>query len=301
MSAPTETETLRTGAPLAFAALVVGAIAMGISPIFVRLADVGPFTSAFWRVFLALPILYLWALRDEGGRFSRIMDSWLRPAIVAGVFFAGDLFFWHLSILTTTVANATFFATMAPVFVLLVVWLFFGERIERRSVMGLGFCLFGGAMLIGASLKIAPERLVGDGYGLITAMFFAGYIIALGIARARGVSAGKASFQLTAVCAAILFIIAILFERQFFPASLEGWAAVIALAIITQVGGQGLLAYALGHLPASYSSLVMFLEGIAAAFLGWLVLSEALTLLQCAGAAMIFYGVFHARPRRTTA
>ena len=298
MTAPAETETLRTGAPLAFAALVVGAIAMGMSPIFVRLADVGPFTSAFWRVCLALPILYLWALRDEGGQFSRITSGWLWPTVIAGVLFAGDLFFWHLSILTTTVANATFFATMAPVFVLLVVWLFFGERIARRSIIGLGFCLAGGAMLIGASMRIAPERLVGDGYGLVTAMFFAGYIIALGIARARGVSAGKASFQLTVVCAAILFVIAVLFEDQFFPQSAGGWAAVIALAVITHVGGQGLLAYALGHLPASYSSLVMFLEGVAAAILGWLVLSEALTLLQCLGAAAIFYGVFHARPRQ---
>ena len=42
----------------AFAALVVGAMAMGVSPIFVRLADVGPFASAFWRVTLALPALW---------------------------------------------------------------------------------------------------------------------------------------------------------------------------------------------------------------------------------------------------
>ena len=55
----------------AFVALVVGAVAMGASPTFVRLADVGPFTSAFWRVALALPILYAWmrfAERDGAPR-----------------------------------------------------------------------------------------------------------------------------------------------------------------------------------------------------------------------------------------
>jgi drug/metabolite transporter (DMT)-like permease len=99
------------GAP--FAALVAGALAMGLSPIFVRLADVGPFASAFWRVALALPLLWAWlkiaeAREPSDGRIGR-------ADIFAGLAFAGDLFFWHLSIVTTSVANATFFATCAPI------------------------------------------------------------------------------------------------------------------------------------------------------------------------------------------
>src|ERR1700721_1276569 len=93
-----------------FAALVIGALAMGASPIFVRLADVGPFTSAFWRVALALPVLYLWMRISERGQTQPI-KMFSRPTIWAGLGFSADLFFWHLSIVTTTVANATFFAT----------------------------------------------------------------------------------------------------------------------------------------------------------------------------------------------
>ena len=96
------------GAP--FAALVVGALAMGISPIFVRLADVGPFASAFWRVTLALPLLWAW-LRLAEARRRRPTGGSAAPTLLAGLAFAGDLFFWHLSIVTTSVANATFFAT----------------------------------------------------------------------------------------------------------------------------------------------------------------------------------------------
>src|SRR5215468_5565963 len=54
---------------LAFGALVLGAVAMGASPVFVRLADVGPQASAFWRAFLALPFLWIWA-RWEARRQS---------------------------------------------------------------------------------------------------------------------------------------------------------------------------------------------------------------------------------------
>ena len=120
------------GAP--FAALVAGALAMGISPIFVRLADVGPFASAFWRVTLALPLLWAWlkiaeAREPSDGRIGR-------ADIFAGLAFAGDLFFWHLSIVTTSVANATFFATCAPIWVVAFGWLLFGERAARQHAGG---------------------------------------------------------------------------------------------------------------------------------------------------------------------
>lgn len=93
----------RSRVALAFAALVLGAVAMGASPIFVRLADVGPYASAFWRCFLALPFLALWALAEKGPPLSAGID---RSVWLSGLFFAGDLFFWHLAILATTIANA---------------------------------------------------------------------------------------------------------------------------------------------------------------------------------------------------
>lgn len=109
---------------LAFLALLVGGAAIGFSAIFVRLADVGPLQSAFWRVALAVPFLAAWAawtLRRERansapGVAPRTRMS-LLPLLAAGAFFAGDLAFWHLSIVYTTVANASLLANSAPVFV----------------------------------------------------------------------------------------------------------------------------------------------------------------------------------------
>src|SRR5262245_48527994 len=78
----------------AYAALVVGAIAMGASPIFVRLADVGPYASAFWRTALALPFLYAWMKLEDAGR----APAWPRldrQLVLCGLLFTGDLFFWH--------------------------------------------------------------------------------------------------------------------------------------------------------------------------------------------------------------
>ena len=279
-----------------FAALVVGACAMGASPIFVRLAapEIGPFASAFWRVALALPLLYGW-MRLEAAPARRRPDG---PILLAGAAFAGDLVFWHLAILATTVANATFFATTAPVFVILITWLVFRRAVGGRTWSGLALCLAGGAALIGQSLEVAPGRITGDLYGIVTAIFFALYF--LGVSRARaGSGAGRVTFLSTLVTAAIVLVVAVAFdESRFWPASPGVWAALGGLAIISQAGGQGLLAVALGRLPAVFSSLVIFLEAMFAAAAGWVVLGEALSAVQYAGGALILAGIWLSRPRR---
>jgi drug/metabolite transporter (DMT)-like permease len=288
---------LETGFASAFAALCAAAVSMGISPIFVRFAaaDVGPFASAFWRVALALPVLYAWVRLEEAKTPARGL-SFSRGTVLAGAAFAGDLFFWHLSILNTTVANATFFATTAPIFVVLVAWLVLRRRVSRGTVLGLILCVLGGLSLIGQSVQVNPARILGDLFGVATAVFFALYFLAVERAR-KGGGAARVTFELTLVTTAILFVIALLFDGRLIPRTQEGIAALIAMAWISHAGGQGLLSIALGRLPAVFSSLVIFLEAIAAAAFGWIILGERLTLVQVMGGALILFGIWIARPR----
>src|SRR3954467_2250784 len=171
MTSSDTTARLDSGAASALIALVAGAVALGFSAIFVRLAaaeGIGPFASAFWRVALSLSVLYGW-MRLEEARDSPPRKVLGRASLLAGLAFAGDLFFWHLAILDTTVANATFFATTAPVFVILIVWLVLRQHVAGATFVGLLLCLCGGAALIGQSLQVDPGRVRGDLYGVATA------------------------------------------------------------------------------------------------------------------------------------
>ena len=277
-----------------FAALVTGAVAMGISPIFVRLADVGPFTSAFWRVALALPLLYAWMRLAEGA--ERSGQHFSKATILAGLAFAGDLFFWHLSIVHTSVANATFFATTAPIWVVLFGWLLFRQKVTAGVLVGLLLCLIGGAALLAQSFELKPAGALGDAFGIATGVFFGLYFLAVQAARKRA-SAARLTFEATLITAAILFVVAIVAERSMLPHSARGLAALIAMAWISHTGGQGLLSVALGRLPAAFSSLVIFLEAIAAAGFGWLVLAEPVSSIQALGGLAILGGIYVARPR----
>lgn len=290
---------LSTGGALAV--LVVGATAMGISPVFVRNAEVGPFASAFWRVVLALPLLYLWARASRTADSPSIADhARRRSVLLAGLFFAGDLLFWHVAILHTSIANATFLACLAPIWVALLSRATLEEAVSRRTLQGLGVCLPGAGLLIlssgtgtGAG---AGGHWLGDLYGIATSFFFGLYFLAVRSAR-RHMSAGDSTFLSSMVTAAILLVAALGAGEGFIPATWKGAGNLVALGVISHAGGQGLLAVALGILSASFSSLVIFVEAIAAAVFGWAFAGEPLSLLQVAGGLLILLGIWVARPR----
>jgi drug/metabolite transporter (DMT)-like permease len=293
-----DAEKPATGFAAAMTALIVGAMAMAISPVFVRLADVGPFASAFWRVALALPALWLWAsveIKAAGGHQRQI---WVLPPVIllVGLFFAGDLFFWHLAIVNTTIANATFLATMAPLWVVLGSGLFIGEPVTRATVVGLTVCIAGASVLIGSSYSFSPQNLLGDFYGIMTSLFFGAYFLGVRVAR-RSFGAGQIVFASTIVTMVVLFVVALIMEPTLVPASAGGVFALLALALVSHAGGQGLLAVALGALSAAFSSLVIFIEAIAAAGFAWLFLAEALNIWQGLGGLLILAGIWLARPR----
>jgi drug/metabolite transporter (DMT)-like permease len=197
----------------------------------------------------------------------------------------------------TTVANATFLATLAPVFVVLGSGLFLDERVGRAVFLGLGLCLLGAAALIGNSWSVNPGQLDGDLYGIATAFFFGAYFLAVRRAR-RAYGSGRTLFLSSLVTAAVLLAQAVVLEDRLWPAAPSAVAALLAMAWVSHAGGQGLLAFALGHLPAAFSALVIFLEAVAAALFGWLLLGEALGPLQALGAIAIFSGIYVARPAR---
>lgn len=283
---------------LALPFLFLGAIGIGFAPIFVRLSELGPITTAFYRLFLALPALWLWLALAERGRPTtaprpRRTGDWL-GLLAAGLFFAGDLSFWHWSIRLTSVANATLLANFAPVFVALAGFLLFAERFSRTFLTGMATALIGACVLMGGSVTIGASAVLGDVLGLTAALFYAGYIVAVARLRAHFSTAMIMAWSSLMTCAA-LFPTALISGEDLVPVTLYGWGVLVGLALVSQVGGQSLIAFALAHLPAAFSAVSLLLQPAVAALLAWILLDEALGPVQGAGALMILAGILVAR------
>ncbi|TBY49727.1 DMT family transporter [Rhizobium leguminosarum bv. viciae] len=277
----------------ALAALLLGGAAIGGSPIFVRLSEVGPMATAFWRVALALiPIVIVSLLKKERGPKQSLSDYAM--LILPGVMLALDLGAWHLSLTMTSVANATLLANLAPVFVTLIAFAFFSARISRVFLLGLVLALSGVVVLKGGPAAVGNGDLSGDGIAMIAAFFYACYILAIGRLRSR-FDTIRIMLWSTASAAAFIFPIGLIYEGHMLPATVYGWSIVFGLAFISHAGGQVAITYALAYLPAAFSSLTLLLQPVVAAILAWALLNEAIGTMQALGGAVVLAGIMVAR------
>ena len=276
--------------------LVLGALAIAFAPVLVRLTTTGPAAAGFWRLALALPMLTVAAVLARprasaaGGRAPPPLT------LLAGLFFALDLGFWHYGIKFTTVANATILANLSPVIVTLGAWLILRERPGRRFIAGLVLAM-AGTWLIAAFSRhgAAIDPALGDGLSLATAVWYAAYMLTVRAAR-QATSAARVMIWSSLFGAPLLLAAAFSLGERILPTSTEGWLACAGLGLV-HVIGQGAIAWALGRLPAALASVVILAQPVLSAILGWIVFGEAMAALQIAGAALALAGVALAQVR----
>jgi drug/metabolite transporter (DMT)-like permease len=278
----------------ALGALLAGATFIALSPIFVRVSEAGPTATAFWRVALAVPALWLVYWMKPKARTRRYSGKWVL-LIAAAFAFAGDLAFWHTSIQLTSVANSTLLANLASIFVTLAAWIFLRQRPTRLFLTGLGAALVGVTFLVRTSLQFSPSALLGDALGVATALFYAGYLLAVKGLRDRGETTLHLMAVTTTISAIVLFPVALATGEPMLPQTPSGWWILVGLALVSHAAGQGLIAYALAHLGAAFSSVSLLFQPVMAALFAWLLLGEPLAALQAAGGVIVLLGIYLAR------
>ena len=284
---------------LSLFALFAGAIFIALSPIWVRVSEVGPTASAFWRVTLAVPLLWILFAFNSKGKKTLDKGQFV-PLLATGLAFAGDLVFWHWSIQYTSVANSTLLANLASLFVTLAAWVLWKQRPSGLFVTGLAAALLGTGLLVRASVGFSPTALLGDALGVVTAMFYAWYLLSIKGLRDRGAATLQLMAVTTTITAVILLPVALASGELLLPPTGIGWLKLLGLAWISHAAGQGLIAYALAHLPAAFSAVGLLLQPAMAALFAWLLLAEPLSALQCAGGMVVLFGIYLAHRGRNS-
>lgn len=279
----------------AMGVLLLGACIIGLSPVLVRLTQTGPAAAGFWRLAVALPLLGAMTLRTSGsvGRPSRL-------ALAAGLAFALDLGFWHYGIKYTSVTNATVLSNLTPVVVTAFAWVVLGQRPRKLFLLAVAIAVAGAwimAMAKGGGPGVDPP--LGNALSAATALWYSLYMLAIGAAR-KSETASRLMFWSGLAGAPLILAAALLLHEPILPAAGAGWLACIGLGLM-HVAGQGSIAWAMGRLPTSTASVVVLVQPVVAAWLGYVMFGEAVGPMQAAGGAVALAGVVLAQwaSRRT--
>ncbi|MDX2235701.1 MAG: DMT family transporter [Hyphomonadaceae bacterium] len=277
----------RTRATLAVAG---GAAIIGLAPVGMRLSELGPMATGFWRFAFALPVL--WAVSRALAAPAPTRNDG-RLMVVAGLLFAMDLLLWHAALGYTTVANATLFSNMTPVIAAAAGWLLFKERLGAPWFVGAALAVLGAVAMSYGRAQQGQGALIGDLLGIASMVWYAAYLVMMRGVRDR-VTASTAMLVTTAAAMAGAAVATVVMGEPFLPAqnTWAAWGVLIFLGVFVHSCGQGFIAYGLGKLPIALSTILLFVQPVAAAAFGWVLFDEPLGAVGLGGAALILVGVF---------
>lgn len=276
---------------LAYAALSAAIAGISWSAIFVRWAEIPGSASAFYRVLIAGAVLIPW--RAVRGATRTVPDrAAVWTAVAGGVFFALDLALWNTAVLRTQVAVASILGNNTPIFVGLMSWFVLRRRPRASFWIGLALAMAGALAIMSVNLTgLGAGSVSGDLMALAASVFFAAYLITTERIRA---SMDTLTFNTLAIAGSIatLLVVCVALDLPMTGYSTRTWLALAGLGLVSQLGAYYALVYALGHLPATITSVGLLAQVPFTAILAALFLREPLTPIQLAGGAVVLAGIY---------
>ncbi|MBM4478085.1 EamA family transporter [Rhodococcus hoagii] len=280
---------------------VAGAACISLTAVFIRLADVSPATSVFFRCALALPPLAVLAWREHR-RSRRTSRADAVRFAVAGALLGIDFALWSQAIMLVGAGISTVLVNIQVTVVPLLSFLFLGTRIPARFVATIpvlfaGIALTAGVVDDGAT---SPDLLWGTLLALLSGVAYAGYIFVVG-GRGTAATAGTQVLVSTAAAGVVGSALGSVWGTVDLA---PGWAAfgwLAALAVSAQVLGWMLLGRSLPRLAPEVGATLLLLQPVLAIAAAMALLGERPSTLQLVGCATVVATAWYvaSRPDRS--
>jgi drug/metabolite transporter (DMT)-like permease len=280
--------------------LILGAVMISFSAVFVKLVSVSPATSAFYRMLFGGLIL-LGIVWWRGERVNLKTRAIAMLCLVA-LFFALDLTFWHRSILYVGPGLGTLLANF-QVFVLAVAGvLVFQERLTWFQIISIPLAVLGLVLLVGVDWSsFSSAYRLGVMLGLLTACCYAGYLLALRSARFSE-TAGSPFVTLMVVSLSCAAMLALAMWPEHASFAIPNWRDagwLVAYGVFGQVLGWVLISSSISKVRASKVGLVLLLQPVCAFVWDVLFFGRRFTLVEIAGAVLALAAIYLGSVRRS--
>lgn len=288
---------------LSLVILAIAVVALAFSPILTKLSELelSPTTIIFNRLWISTIIVSCWQLigTAQSEQTSSIKGNlnYKEPGLLLLASCSATLsaLLWAISFTQTSIASSTVLRSLTPLFISLGAWLILKQRFNSQFIIGMMVAIIG-AMVIGwDDLQVGDDYLVGDSIALLSAALHGVNILIIGYLRDRGCTTERVLLWRCIAGSLIVLPIILLTDTQLLPISLEGWLTVIALAVICQTLGQGLLVFSLKQFSASFVGIFALLKPLVTALLAWIIFAEAISITNAIALVLILFGIYLAQ------
>ena len=240
--------------------VLCGAFLISFSGIFVKLADVSPTASGFYRVFFGSVFLLgatVW-FKD----FKKLIPAELLLIILCGFVFALDLFFWHESIMYIGPGLATLLGNFQVFLLAATGILFFREKSRPRFFAAIPLAILGLLLIVGVNWNnLENDYKTGIYFGLLTAVCYTAFLLSLRKIQSDESHSQFSSLLIVSISCAIFLGIKMLYTGDSFaiPDS-KSLLALLGLGLFSQTIGWVLIANAMPQIRASFTGLILLLQ-----------------------------------------
>ncbi|MCP3944875.1 MAG: DMT family transporter [Desulfobacteraceae bacterium] len=277
-------------------ALIIGAVIISFSGIFVKTSMVPPLVSAFYRVFLGC--LFLVCACWIKGEFKKKSLKKNLVAILCGLAFSLDLFCWHTSIKHIGPGLATILGN-GQVFVLAIMgWLVFKERLGVWFVFSLPLVFLGLFMVIGLDVEqLSSDYLLGLVFGGLTAVFYSIFILLLRYLQSDDPNRSGDSvfyYQMVVTAAASFFLGSAVFASgdSFAIPGISSLFSLLGLGFLSQAFGWVLISNCLPKVQASRAGLILLLQPTLAFIWDVLFFNRQTGIAGWLGVVMVLIAIY---------
>jgi drug/metabolite transporter (DMT)-like permease len=276
---------------LPYLALLSGIVALTISPLFAAWSTASGPVFAFYRMAAGAVFLLPFFIRDGKHQDGPFWRWYLVFPILGGLAEALDLSTWATAIHHTSLATATLLNNTAPVWVALVAWLVFHEKLKGFFWVGLVLAMIGAGIVLSSDFFYNPSLNLGNLLGTASGLFYGLYYLITQWGR-RYLSAVRYTYVMTISTGVftLLFSLALNYPLTGFP--LSTYLTSIGAGVVAQSMGFLSLTYALGRLSASTVAPSMLLQPVFSALLAIPLLKQPLKPSQWIGGLAVLAGIY---------
>lgn len=282
--------TTRVGPRSVYALIVIGVLAVSTSAVLVKLSAAPPVALAFWRVAGAWLFLSPVVLSKGWSDLLRMTGRDVGWSLLSGLFLAAHYGVWFLSLTMTSVASSTVLVTTQPIWVLLISYVLWRERVAPKALAGIVLALLGVYFIGAHSFTNSEGQVLGDVLAVLAALLVSGYLLIGQRLRTR-VALLPYVFFVYGAAAFGLFCFAYVTGVPLLGYGGREWALFVALAVVPTLFGQTVFNWALQYVPASIVSVSILGEPVGAIVLALFLLGEVPAFVQIAGGGLILFGI----------